>query len=297
MRHKVVDLEGPVHYLDFGGSGRPLVMVHGLGGSALNWMAVGSELATTHHAVALDLAGFGGTPLFNRSATVGANADLVHTFVKEVLGEPAELMGNSMGGHIAIVQAADHPDWVSGLVLVDAATPGPRVPRPEAAMFGAVATISIPGLGETLLDRQARRLGPEGLVMRALDIVCADPSRLDPGLVEAHIQLTRERHRLGRQNGRAFSQALRSTSLRMADPRFWSRVARVSAPTLIVHGKLDRVIPVSAARELARRRPDWTLNVLDGVGHVPMMEDPPLFLEVVRAWSASRIATASAAAS
>ena len=73
MRHRVADIDGPVHYLDFGGSGSPVLMVHGLAGSALNWMAVGPEIARTHRAMAIDLAGFGQTPLLNRSAAVGAN--------------------------------------------------------------------------------------------------------------------------------------------------------------------------------------------------------------------------------
>src|SRR5579872_2695065 len=81
VRHKVIDIGGPVHYLDFGGEGDPVVMVHGLGGNALNWMDVGPGLAEAHRAVALDLAGFGRTPLFNRSATVGANAELVTKFI------------------------------------------------------------------------------------------------------------------------------------------------------------------------------------------------------------------------
>ena len=101
----------------------------------------------------------------------------------------------------------------------------------------------------------------------------------------------------GRQNDRAFLQASRSIGLRMADPRFWSRVAQVQAPTLLVHGSLDRLIPVAAARELARRRPDWKLEVLDGVGHVPMMETTELFMDTVDAWAAYRIAREPAAAS
>jgi pimeloyl-ACP methyl ester carboxylesterase len=76
----------------------------------------------------------------------------------------------------------------------------------------------------------------------------------------------------------------------MADPRFWSRAAKVQAPTLVIHGSLDRVIPIAAARELARRRPDWTLEVLEGVGHVPMMETPDAFMRALNAWSPYRIA-------
>jgi pimeloyl-ACP methyl ester carboxylesterase len=290
LRHKTADLNGPVHYLDFGGAGRPLLMVHGLGGSALNWMAVGPEIAKSYHAIALDLAGFGQTPLFRRLAAVGANAELVHEFIENVIGEPVVIMGNSMGGHIALLEAAVHPASVTSLILVDPAIPGIHVTRPEPAMLGVMAGLTVPGLAEILLDRRARLLGPEGLVRETLSIVCADPSRVPADVVEAHIQLMLERHRLGRQNGRAFLQASRSIGLRMADPRFWTQVSRVRAPTLIIHGSLDRLIPLAAARELARRRPDWTLEILDGVGHVPMMETPDRFMKALNAWSTYRIA-------
>ena len=299
MRHRIADLDGPVHYIDFGGDGKPMLMVHGLGGSALNWMAVGPEIAKHYHAIALDLVGFGQTPLYNRSAAVGANAELVHDFIEKVIGEPVVLMGNSMGGHIAIIEAADHPTWVTDCVLVDPAVPIPirQVRRPPPAMLGLAAAASIPGLAEVVFDRRVRELGPEKLVELSLALVCADPSRVDPAVVEAHVQLTRERGHLGAQNSRAFLQASRSIALRMADPRFWARVKRITAPTLVIHGSLDRVIPLSAARELVRRRPDWTLSVLEGVGHVPMMETPDLFLSVLFEWLAYTIAPEPAAVS
>jgi len=290
MRHKVIDIDGPVHFVDFGGEGSPLLMVHGLGGNALNWMAVGPALAERHHAVAIDLAGFGQTPLFKRSAAVGANAELVRQFIDRVFDEPVILMGNSMGGHIAILVAADHPDKVDRLVLVDPAVPGVHVRRPEPAMLGVMAALSVPGLAENLLDRRARMLGPEGLVKETLALVCADPSRLSAEVVEAHVRLTGERANLGRQNYRALLQATRSIGLRMADPRFWPRARQVKTPTLLIHGELDHVIPLAAARELVRRVPGWTLEVIDGVGHVPMMEVPDSFLRVFNAWMAYRIA-------
>jgi pimeloyl-ACP methyl ester carboxylesterase len=297
VRHKTVDLDGPVHYLDFGGEGTPLVMVHGLGGSAVNWMAVGPEFAKRHHAVAIDLAGFGRTPLFNRSAALGANAALVHRLIDEVIGAPVILIGNSMGGHIAILEATEHPKWVSRLILVDPAIPGVHVRRPDPTTLGVVAALSLPGLAEIVIDRRARMLGPERLVRQTLAMVAADPSRVDGAMLDAHVQLTRERSNLGRQNSRAFTQAVRSLGLRMADPRFWTRMKKVEAPTLVVHGELDRLIPVAAARDLVRRRPDWTLEILKGVGHVPMMETPDRFLEIVNRWLAHRIAPEPAAVS
>jgi pimeloyl-ACP methyl ester carboxylesterase len=295
MRHKVVDIGGPVHFIDYGGEGDPLLMIHGLGGSALNWMDVGPGLAKHGHVVAIDLAGFGETPLFNRSAAVGANADLVAKFIDKVFDGPVTLMGNSMGGHISVLVAADHPESVDRVILVDPAVPGVHVRRPEPALIGMMAALSVPGLAETVIDRRVRVLGPEGLVMRTLNVVCADPSRLSREIVEAHVRLTRERDSLGNQNARAFVQATRSIGLRMADPRFWLRAKKVKAPVLVIHGELDRVIPVASARELVRRLPGWELRLLEGVGHVPMMETPALFIKVLNDWTASRIAPASAA--
>jgi pimeloyl-ACP methyl ester carboxylesterase len=295
MRHKVVDLDGPVHYVDFGGEGSPLLMVHGLGGNALNWMGVGPALAERHQTLAIDLAGFGQTPLFKRSAAVGANADLVRHFIDRVFDEPVTLIGNSMGGHISILIAADHPEKVYRLVLVDPAVPGVHVRRPEPAMLGVMAALSVPGLAENLLDRRAKMLGAEGLVKETLALVCADPSRVSADVVQAHVRLTAERANLGRQNYRALLQATRSIGLRMADPRFWPRAKLVKAPTLVIHGELDHVIPLTAARELVDRLPGWKLEVLDGVGHVPMMETPDLFLSVFNQWMAYRIAPTPAA--
>jgi pimeloyl-ACP methyl ester carboxylesterase len=290
VRHRTADVDGPVHYLDFGGTGKPLLMVHGLGGNAMNWMAVGPELSRNHRVFAVDLAGFGRTPLFQRSAALGANQELVHRFIEQVIGEPVILMGNSMGGHIAILEAADHPRWVSALILVDPAVPGVHVRTPDPTMLSVVAALTMPGLADMVIDRRVRRLGPERLVRETIALVAADPSRIDAAMIDAHVQLMRERGNLGRQNSRAFLQAVRSLGLRMADPRFWNRMKKVEAPTLVIHGELDRLIPLSAARDLVRRRPDWTLEVFEGVGHVPMMETPDLFLDVVNQWLAYRIA-------
>ena len=292
MRHGVIDLGGPVHYIDFGGEGDPMVMVHGLGGNALNWMDAAPGFTSSHRVVALDLAGFGETPLFDRSAAVGANAQLVRRFIEKLFDRPATLVGNSMGGHIAVLIAAGHPELVERAVLVDPAVPGVHVRRPEPAMLALMAALSVPGLAVNVLERRTRELGAEALVRQTLALVCADPSRLSDAIVKAHVKLTEERGHLGAQNSRAFVQASRSIGLRMADPRFWVTTRRVKAPVLVVHGELDRVIPIAAARELVHRMPDWELRVIEGAGHVPMMETPAVFQKVVSGWLAAKIAAA-----
>ena len=81
-------------------------------------------------------------------------------------------------------------------------------------------------------------------------------------------------------------RSLIASNLRRAS--FHANVRHVRAPTLVVHGDRDRVVPLSASRRLVEIRPDWELHVFEGLGHVPMMEDPQGFLEVVRRWLAGR---------
>src|SRR5438876_966375 len=161
MRSRTIDLDGPVHYADFGGTGPTLVLVHGLGGSHVNWMAVAPALARDARVLAVDLAGFGRTPLGERSADVHANRILLDRFLEAVAAGPVVLVGNSMGGLVAMMEAALAPERVAGLVLV-----APAQPRSaEARMDGRVAALflyALPVLGELALRWRARLLGPAG---------------------------------------------------------------------------------------------------------------------------------------
>jgi len=103
-RSQVIDLDGPVHYVDHGGEGRPLVLIHGLGGSHLNWMAVADALTAHHRVYALDLAGFGLTPLSGRRATLTRNRCLIDDFISGMgFDSPVTLAGNSMGGLLVMI--------------------------------------------------------------------------------------------------------------------------------------------------------------------------------------------------
>ena len=100
-----------MHWIEFGEEGTPgrdgtpIVFVHGLGGSHLNWCLIGPELAAGRRAVALDLHGFGLTPGTRATSTVQRNTRLLDRFVREVTGTPVILAGNSMGGLISILHA------------------------------------------------------------------------------------------------------------------------------------------------------------------------------------------------
>ena len=137
-RDRRVDLGGPVHYVDFGGNdaGPTFVLVHGLGGSQLNWELFAPMLTPAGRVLALDLPGFGLSEPGERPATVPANVRVLDRFLHQVARGPVVLVGNSMGGMIAILLAARSPENVTGLVLLDPALPPPLTRGRNAAASG-----------------------------------------------------------------------------------------------------------------------------------------------------------------
>jgi pimeloyl-ACP methyl ester carboxylesterase len=160
-RGYVTDLDGPVHWVEFGPTqqGPPVVFVHGLGGSHLNWCLIGPHLG--RRAVALDLHGFGLTPGARYTSTVQRNARLLDRFVREITGTPVILVGNSMGGLISLLQTATAPDTVAGLVLIDPALPLPRQ-APDRQVAGQFLLYALPGLGEFYVRHAAAAGRPAG---------------------------------------------------------------------------------------------------------------------------------------
>lgn len=279
------DAGGPIHYADFGGSGPAMVMVHGLGGSHLNWMAVAPALARGYRVLAPDLIGFGYTPPAGRHATVQQNLRALERFVIEVVGEPVILVGNSMGGLLSARLAARRPAWVRSLVLVDPACPNPRFVGVSAivvAFFGALLT---PGLGEAYLKMRSRRMGVEAVVDQTLAAVYADTRRIDPEVRRAHLELHRERVETMPWVDSALVEAARTLLASLVQrKRFFEMLDEIEAPTLLIEGEEDRLVPLGAVEQIADHRRDWTFRVLAGVGHVPMMEAPDQFLEILEGW-------------
>jgi glycerol-3-phosphate dehydrogenase len=280
----VVELGIPVHFIDYGGAGPSMVLVHGLGGAHVNWMGVGPALARRARVVAVDLPGFGRTPTEGVSASIHDSRGLLDRFIERVVGAPAILVGNSMGGLIAMLEAAEKPANVAGLVLVCAAMPTPRVTSLDAVIGAAFAAYFLPGVGELFIRGRKALLGPEGSVKQIFQLCCVDPSRIAPEIVAATVELSRERLDVTGGNA-AFLQAARSLVAFLARRgSFEAMVRRIAAPALILHGAADRLVPVASARALANLRPDWRLEVLPDTGHVPQLENPRAFLAAVESW-------------
>ncbi len=283
---RTVDLDGHTHYLDFGGPEHapPLVLVHGLGGSHANWLAVGPALAEDHRVLAPDLAGHGLTFPDHRRTDVDSNQRLLDRFLREVVREPVVLTGNSMGGMISILQAARNPDTVRALVLVDPAVPGPRQ-RPDPQVARSFLTYGLPGLANAALAARRHRTTPAEQVQEVLDLCCVDPSRVPAEVVEHSVDLaTRRRHVPGVDS--AFLDAARSVMLHLVRrTQLQAAMRAVTVPVLLLQGDHDRLVPLAAAHRAATDHPEWELHIAEGVGHVPMLEVPQWFVDTYRDWS------------
>jgi pimeloyl-ACP methyl ester carboxylesterase len=293
-----VDLDGPVHYLDFGGpaNGPLIVAVHGLGGAAVNWSSIAPLLTRKYRLLAPDLAGHGLTKSGGRGTDVASNRSLLHRFAETVAAGPVLFMGNSMGGMIGLLEASAAPEKVAGLILLDPALPIQAMPADP--LVAAVMTLSATPVLGPLLVRQRRLLPVEQLVTSTFALCCADSSRVPREMVELHIEVARARAAMS-GNGKDFAHAARSvleTAGFLRGQAYRRAIRQVDCPVLMIHGERDRLVPVAAARAMARAHPDWTLVVLSEVGHVPQLEASAETADAVIAWLTGAGASAARAA-
>jgi len=286
---RTADLDGPVAWVDHGGPpGAPVVLaVHGLGGSHANWHDLAPLLTHDSRVLAIDLAGHGRTPRAGRSASVRANCELLGRFVEDVLGEPVVLLGNSMGAAVSILHAAAQPSHVRGLALIGPALPRPRTSVPGRALAKQVALFAVPGVAERSLARRRTRLGAEAFVQATLELTCADPSKVSPETRRLAVQLVEERTN-GPDSEQAFLEAARSLAVLVTRSAAYRAIlASVTVPGIVLQGRQDRLVPVSGVAQLTSLQPDWTLHLLDGVGHVPQIEAPRLTADLLLPWLSS----------
>jgi pimeloyl-ACP methyl ester carboxylesterase len=286
MERYTIDLDGPVSILDYGGEGPLIVCVHGLEGSAYNWALIAPKLAETHRVIAPDLSGFGFTPMLDGGSGVGRNADLVKDVIDHFGGD-AMLVGNSMGGLISVLTSEWCPDRVNALVLIDPATP---IFSWSSINFHAAARLSvplIPWLGGKLIDTFRYQITVDEGVVEALTFVTARPEALAAEVWEHATEIAA----LRRTQPWATSALVEGMSsiapYVLTKGRFSDLIHKVTQPTLVIHGTEDRLVHVAAARWIGRQRPDWTVAIFQGVGHVPMLEAPERVLEVFTTWEAT----------
>jgi pimeloyl-ACP methyl ester carboxylesterase len=264
-----------------------IVGVHGLGGSHLNWVPVAPYLTALGRFCAFDLPGFGYSPP-HRSYSIRHHARATIEFVQS-LGQDSLLIGNSMGGLIALLVAAERGDLLSGLVLLAPASP-PRLgdPRIDRDVTKRLLLQGVPLVGEAVISRYWQSTSVSQQIRDTLATVCHHPERIPRDIWPEAVQLAEARRRQPWAID-ALVRSGRSTGATLARRRdFDSAVGRIEVPTLIVQGAHDRVVAGSGPERLATLRPDWTHLVMDDAGHCPQLEAPAEFAHLVEGWLKSQ---------
>jgi pimeloyl-ACP methyl ester carboxylesterase len=239
----------------------PIVLIHGTGASLHTWEGWVRALKPARRVITFDLPGFGLTGPFDGAyAPDDYRGETYARFVIDLLDhlrvERAVLGGNSLGGEVAWRTAVLAPVRVARLILVD---PAGADFVPQSLPLGFVVART-PGL-----NRLAEWMLPREVVQGSVEDVYGDPARVTPELVERYYQLTlREGNR----------RALRIRMEQLEPGAGIEGLKTIRAPTLILWGGRDRLIPPSVARVFTESIEGSRLVEFPGLGHVPHEEDP-----------------------
>ena len=241
---------------------KPVVFIHGLGGQWQNWIENIPRAALERRTVAIDLPGFGLSPMPPERITISNYARVIEAACQDLGLGAVGIVGNSMGGFIGAEVAIRYPERVERLVLVSAAgITTANMYRAPILTLGRAAT-ALTAYTAARHRHLARRPISRHL---ALALVARHPSRLAPDLAwEAMIKGA------GKPG---FERALRAC----LEYDFRERLPEIACPTLIVWGENDAILPAEDAQEFERLIPDARKLLMRDTGHVPMLERPGAF--------------------
>ena len=255
----------------------PAVYVHGLGGSSQNFTDVAGLLADRFDAQAVDLPGFGYSDPSPRY-TIPAFASTLISYLEYEGRGPVHLVGNSLGGSIAVRVAALRPDLIRTLTLISPAMPFLDLRR--TAQGRLVPLLAFPK-ADRLLAWGMARITAEEMADQVLAACFGDARRVGPQRRAEAMEEIRLRYTVAHYPTAYLGtlRGLASSFLRAYLPgpnSQWRLAARVQAPTLVIGGLNDKLVDPRVPMQVARAVPDSRLLVLPGVGHVAQMEVPRL---------------------
>ena len=239
-----------INYID-AGTGPVVILLHGLGGSGLNWAPNIAPLATKFRVIAPDQIGFGKSDKPFINYRIGTYVDFLEELRKQLKIERAALVGNSMGGWIAVAYAVAYPDRVERLILVDAAGFAPPKDFDLKTLYGL---------------NPSTRAGIKAITTKVFfnPLFSSDP------FVDQALTL-----RVSAGDGYTISSLIQSIERR--EDFIDDQVKSIKQPTLIIWGRQDGLVPLSDAERFDREIPNSTLLVFDQCGHVPNFEKPAEF--------------------
>jgi pimeloyl-ACP methyl ester carboxylesterase len=259
-----VELPGAtVNYADVG-SGEPVLFVHGLAGCWRNWLENVPYFGRNYRAIALDLPGFGDSPMPSWEISMPNYGRLIRDFCERLgIDQVAALVGNSMGGFVSTEAVIQQPERFERLVLISAAgiSFAEAKGRPAQALartMEAAAPQLLNGNRRFFLTRPLGRQIAFGRVFR-------NPNKLRPELLKEQTNPA--------ISAPGFAAAM--TSIVGYDTR--ERLPEIEIPTMVVWGLSDKIVPVEAALGYHRLIPKSRLEIFERTGHLPQLERPTRF--------------------
>lgn len=264
-----IEVEGtPVHYAEM----RPesieaeeapaLVLVHGLSGCWQNWLENIPHFARSRRVVALDLPGFGASPMPDWEISTPAYGRLLVEFCDEIGLDDAVVVGHSLGGFVAAEAVINEPSRYVKLALVSAAgISSARLRREPTEVVARMIAAGAP-YAFNLQTRSFRRPRARAAAFRGL---ARHPEQLRAELLWEFFD--------GGNRGDGFTDALTS----LAGYDILDRLEQVELPALIVWGRNDNVVPPADAAQYARRLRNSATVIFDDCGHLVQAEHPVRF--------------------
>ena len=252
------------------GDGPTVVMLHGIGRSLEDWSEQHALLQQRFRVVSVDLAGFGGSEPLAEPCSLPAFAGFVEDFLDagEVAG-PVHLVGNSLGGAVAMQVAAQAPHRVTSLTLVD------------SAGFGREVSLTLRLLAIRPLARLLLRHPTWSGARQVERSIFHDPAFATDARIEHAHRLAHRPHA-----ARVLLETARSLgTLRGVRPEWRQRllgaVAELGIPVLVVWGSRDRIIPAAHLNAAAARLPHARTHLFEDTGHMPQIERADAFSRLV----------------
>lgn len=268
---KFLELHGDrVAYRDAGDGAEALLLIHGMAGSSETWRAVIPQLSKNYRVVAPDLLGHGQSAKPRGDYSLGAFAVWLRDFLDELGISRATIVGQSLGGGVAMQFVYQHPDYCQRLILISSGGLGPDVGWTLRLLSAPGAELILPVIAPrpvlTVGNKLRTWFGAAGIQSpRGAELWNAYSSLSDAETRQAFLRTLRS---VVDYRGQAVSALNR---LHMA----------AELPTMAIWGDQDRIIPVDHAYAAQAARPESRLEVLEGVGHFPHVERPSEVVDLI----------------
>ena len=268
---KFLELHGDrVAYRDVGNGDETLLLIHGMAGSSETWRAVIPQLSRRYRVVAADLLGHGQSAKPRGDYSLGAFAVWLRDLLDELGISRATIIGQSLGGGVAMQFVYQHPDYCQRLILISSGGLGPDVGWTLRLLSAPGAELILPVIAPRPVLTAGNKLrswfGAAGIQSpRGAEVWSAYSSLSDAETRQAFLRTLRS---VVDHRGQAVSALNR---LHMA----------AELPTMTIWGDQDRIIPVDHAYAAQAARPESRLEVLKGVGHFPHVERPSEVVDLI----------------